>query len=571
MNLGKLKENLLLYSRLFAAGVFIYFAFLLAENVLPIYLWLLLPGAIFGLLAYLEYRRLERQKLLTRLRKEWGGRQLDKKRPFDEISALFEQAPRSSTIIDDRTWEDLTMDIIFTQIDRTITWPGMQRLYQILRSPLITKLNELKERGNIISHFQENKKGREQVQVILSGMDARIGSGLATLLWDTPRLKPIHPLFIYYIMFVVAALSPLLFLLGPSYALAILFIFQINMYLHFKVQKQIKAHFEGVRSLRQLVKVSQKLVDLDAEVLSDLLMEIRQSLEVVGRFNRLVRFVGVESTDALTHMSLQYFNIFFLAEVRGFYQALSFIKENRSALQNLFLAVGELDSLQSVASYRTSLDYYCEPNFSEERLLRFEDAYHPLLKNPVPNSIDIREQGILITGSNMSGKSTFLRTVGLNALLGQTIYTCTAKSYSGCPAQLLTSIGRTDNVVEGKSYYLEEALSVLRIIEAITSEITTLVIFDELYRGTNSEERIFAARRVLEYLARRNAFVLVATHDLELTNLLAEHYLSLHFSERVGQLGLEFDYKLKKGPATTRNAIALLRYLGYPEEITDQS
>jgi len=95
------------------------------------------------------------------------------------------------------------------------------------------------------------------------------------------------------------------------------------------------------------------------------------------------------------------------------------------------------------------------------------------------------------------------------------------------------------------------------------------VILDELYRGTNSEERIFAARRVLEYLIRRNALVLAATHDLELTSLLAKEYTSLHFSERVGALGLEFDYKLKEGPATTRNAVALLRHLGYPKEITD--
>ena len=113
-------------------------------------------------------------------------------------------------------------------------------------------------------------------------------------------------------------------------------------------------------------------------------------------------------------------------------------------------------------------------------------------------------------------------------------------------------------------------MSVLRVIEVVDDGAATLVIFDELYRGTNSEERIFAAQRVLEYLVRRNALVFVATHDLELTGLLADSYTSFHFSERVGPLGLEFDYKLKEGPATTRNAIALLRYLGYPEEITDQ-
>ena len=154
--------------------------------------------------------------------------------------------------------------------------------------------------------------------------------------------------------------------------------------------------------------------------------------------------------------------------------------------------------------------------------------------------------------------------------MAQTVGTCTAKKYVACPVRLLTSIGRADNVVEGKSYYLEEALGVLRILEAINEEMVTLVIFDELYRGTNSEERLFAAHRVLEYLVSRNALVFVATHDLELTNLLADTYTCLHFSERVGQLGLEFDYTLKKGPATSKNAIALLRYLGYPEEITNQ-
>ena len=289
----------------------------------------------------------------------------------------------------------------------------------------------------------------------------------------------------------------------------------------------------------------------------------------VKGFRRIVRYVGTESTDPLTYMFQQYFTIFYLAEVRGFYRALDFIKENRKPLQQLFLAVGEIDALQSVASYRASLDYYCEPEFTQGRGLELKEAYHPLLAEPVPNSVQIGGRGILITGSNMSGKSTFLRTVGVNVLLAQSIATCLARRYRGCPLRLLTSIGRADNIIEGKSYYLEEALSVLRVIEALSDRLTALVIFDELYRGTNSEERIFAARRVLEYLVRRNALVLTATHDLELTSLLAEHYDSFHFSERVGALGLEFDYKLKKGPATTKNAIALLRYLGYPKETTD--
>lgn len=169
----------------------------------------------------------------------------------------------------------------------------------------------------------------------------------------------------------------------------------------------------------------------------------------------------------------------------------------------------------------------------------------------------------------MSGKSTFLRTVGLSALLAQTVYTVCAETYHARPMRLITSIGRADNVVEGKSYYLEEALAVLRVLQVLDSRRHLMCIFDELYRGTNSEERITAAYRVVKYIAKHNTLVFVATHDLELTEMLAQYCQNVHFSERVSDIGLEFDYKLKPGPATTRNAIALLRYLNYPAEITD--
>ena len=567
----KLKINFRFYLLLFLTGSLIYWAVLLANHLSVAYLWLLGPAAVCGVLSYLEHRRLERRKLVAKLRREWGIKELRRQRNFAEIAGLFEQAHQSDGAIDDRTWHDLNLDLVFSQLDRTFTWPGSQWLYQLLRSPEIDDMAKTQTRARIISVFQNNAKQREDVQIILSSMDTRIGSGLCSLIWDTPDVQRIHPRWLYGVMFLLALLSPFLLLLGVRYFITIILVFQVNMYLHFRVQKAVKSHFEGVRSLGQLIRVSRKLAVLKGEGYGELQAKIRSSLAEVNQFTRIVRFVGVETTDPFAAMFQQYFTIFLLAEVRGFYKALDFVRDHRMALQELFEAVGELDAMQAVASYRSSLAYYCEPVFINESRLTLEEAYHPLLSEPVSNSIEVRDRGILITGSNMSGKSTFLRTVGLNVLLAQTIATCTSQSYQACPLRLLTSIGRSDNVVEGKSYYLEEALSVLRILEAINDRITTLVIFDELYRGTNSEERIFAARRVMEFLARRNAFVFMATHDLELTDLLADSYASMHFSERVGELGLEFDYKLKEGPATTKNAIALLRYLGYPGEITDQS
>ncbi len=148
----------------------------------------------------------------------------------------------------------------------------------------------------------------------------------------------------------------------------------------------------------------------------------------------LARSVGAESKQRRLARSIKvYPNIFFLSEVRGFYRSLRLIQRNREALQKLFLTVGEVDALLSVASYRTSLDYFCEPEFTGEQGFELEDAYHPLLAEPVPNSIDLSVRGILISGGSMSGKSTFLRAVGLNVLLAQSIVTCHARVYRACP------------------------------------------------------------------------------------------------------------------------------------------
>ncbi|HKM18010.1 MAG TPA: DNA mismatch repair protein MutS, partial [Limnochordia bacterium] len=255
--------------------------------------------------------------------------------------------------------------------------------------------------------------------------------------------------------------------------------------------------------------------------------------------------------------------------------AVAMIRKDRDALLTMYGWIGELDALQAVASFRESLPYYCEPVLKQGResteKLVGEEMYHPLLQDPVPNSLTVGNQGILITGSNMSGKSTFLRTVGTNALFAQTIYTCLAQAYRSQFVKLLTSIGRADNIIEGKSYYLVEAQSILRVLKAIEAEssVTVMAIFDEMYRGTNSEERIKAGCRVLEYAAQPGTIILVATHDLELTKMLEQGYANYHFGEKVGGHGLEFDYTLKLGPSQTRNAITLLKALGYPQAITD--
>jgi DNA mismatch repair ATPase MutS len=191
------------------------------------------------------------------------------------------------------------------------------------------------------------------------------------------------------------------------------------------------------------------------------------------------------------------------------------------------------------------------------------------VRDAVPNSITLgAPNGVLVTGSNMAGKSTFIRTLGVNVVLAQTIHTCLASEYAAPILRVRTCIGRSDDLTAGKSYYAVEVESVLALVRASLDTAPHLFLFDELFRGTNAVERIAGAEAVLtELLAGRAAtrhLVVAATHDAELVDLLRETYTPLHFSDAVGPDGLVFDYRLHPGPATTRNAIALLRLHGAP-------
>ena len=199
------------------------------------------------------------------------------------------------------------------------------------------------------------------------------------------------------------------------------------------------------------------------------------------------------------------------------------------------------------------------------------------MPDAVPNTIAMDPgRGAIITGSNMSGKTTFLRTIGVATVMAQTVNTCLAAEYSAPVLLVQSCIGRADDLISGKSYYIVEVEALLRLVAAGATETAHLFLMDELFRGTNTVERIAAGQAVLRELTggperRTRHFVLAATHDAELVDLLAEMYAPFHFGDAVGEGGLTFDHRLQPGRATTRNAIALLRLYGAPEGLITQA
>ena len=227
-----------------------------------------------------------------------------------------------------------------------------------------------------------------------------------------------------------------------------------------------------------------------------------------------------------------------------------------------------------MASYKDGLDFYSQPTLNDNKTkfyLRTGEIYHPLLENPVSYSFELENMGALVTGSNASGKSTFLRAIGINCIFAQSFYFVHGKKYEGSYFKLLTSIGTTDNIVKGDSYFMSEAKSLKRIIDGLSDEYPVLCILDEIFRGTNTAERISAALEVLNYIMEKESCVIAATHDLELTGLVDDRFKNYHFKETIEDRDIIFDYILRDGPCTTRNAIAILEYLGYPKDIYENA
>lgn len=174
------------------------------------------------------------------------------------------------------------------------------------------------------------------------------------------------------------------------------------------------------------------------------------------------------------------------------------------------------------------------PAVRRRKIPEGEQVVHPLIDGCVPNTLVLDGTGLLLTGSNMSGKTTFIRTLVLNALTAETLDICFAGSYTAPYMRLLSSIRISDDIAEGTSYYLQEVLTVKRFLEASQDSVPCLFALDELFKGTNTTERIAAGKAVLAHLNRGPHIVLVSTHDIELAELLDSRRLRLHhFREEV--------------------------------------
>ena len=259
----------------------------------------------------------------------------------------------------------------------------------------------------------------------------------------------------------------------------------------------------------------------------------------------------------------------FLVDFVHYNRALKEIKSHRKEVLQILFLVGELDMAVCAASFRQSLPLWCIPEFTEEKEIVLKALYNPLIDEPVYNDLELRK-GCIITGSNASGKSTFIKAAAISAALAASIHTCAAASARLCPVDVYTSIAIRDDLLAGESYFIKEIRSMERIIRQVDTGRPVLAVIDEILRGTNTRERIAASTAVLRYLREKGCLVIAATHDLEIAeNLVSqtEDYEGFYFCEETYEKGLIFDYKIHPGICRQTNAVRLLEVFGFPEQI----
>ena len=204
--------------------------------------------------------------------------------------------------------------------------------------------------------------------------------------------------------------------------------------------------------------------------------------------------------------------------------------------------------------------------------VRADQLGHPLLPATARVANDVRLSGLgsihLITGSNMSGKSTFLRTIGINLCLAQAGAPVCAQSFEWSWSRLACCIRVDDSLDAGLSFFYAEVKRLKTILDATQDRTAPPVLFliDEIFKGTNNRERLIGSRAFITKLSTGNGFGLVSTHDLELADLERDirGLTNAHFQETVSSGALQFDYRLRPGPCPTTNALRIMELEGLP-------
>jgi hypothetical protein len=494
---------------------------------------------------------------------------------FNKIERFFLKSDKEDIhqVISDRTYHDLDLEDIFKFIDRTISSIGQQYLYHLLRTiPSDAKRSNRIEALTDI--FQNDQTVKKRVMHEIGKLDNQDAYYISGLFLGTHLQKP-KWFWLIQSLSLISISSVLLAFFFPKVLIFLIALFPVNLGIHYWNKTNLYQYASSIPQLLIMNQIAGKILK-QKHLHDEKVARSVEELDTLGMSMAMSIFkieAKLQSETALVvEYLLELIKGLFLIEPILLFKILPFLDSRRQQIATVFAFVGEMDAVISINHLRESVPYYCLPDIiSHQKQLHTTGSYHPLIYHSVSNDLDINGRSSLLTGSNMSGKTTFIRTIGINAILGQSIHTCFAEKFAVSRIKIHAAIRMSDDLLDNKSYYFEEVLTIKNLLEESHLTAANLFLLDEVFKGTNTIERIAAGKAIVSYLNKKNNIVLVSTHDLELAAFLKDTFDLYHFTEMIQANEILFDYKIKSGNLKTTNAIRILSMNAYPEEVIEEA
>lgn len=527
---------------------------------------------IFGVGVIQEKRELKRYILF--LAGKYGQKQEHNEYPsgrFEKIP-MFYRHNMPKHFVDDITWNDLNMDEVYKSMNYTESSVGEEYLYYMLRN-MDCDLDRLNKQEQLITYFMENEDARLYLQMLYHTIGKTGKYSIFDYLDYVEQVKVNgNTRQILMICLIVASIVVCFFHSGIGIVLLVSLLIG-NILSYFKEKKEVEPYLYSLAYVQKLLDACKKLCSVKLDILEESQMELKENLKQFRDFSANSMWIHMGSgnmTGSPLDIMLDYLRMVTHIDLIIFNHLFKKLQGRKEEVASLVKVLGEIEACIAIGWYRNTLPYYTTPDFSGTNL-EIKDASHPLIEEAVPNSI-AADGGVLITGSNASGKSTFLKTIAINVILAQGVHTVFAKEYKAERLDVFSSMALRDNVVQGDSYFMVEIKSIKRILEKVKDSERKIICFvDEVLRGTNTVERIAASTHILMCLQKAKTICFAATHDIELARLLKDSYDNYHFEEVIEGDDVKFSYQLCEGKATSRNAIKLLKVLGYDESLVQDA
>ncbi len=476
---------------------------------------------------------------------------------------------------------------LFRLLNRTHTHEGQNRLATWLQAPASPDAVRLRQQA--AAELTPQLDWRQRFEALAYTEETISRSPDALIQWATADATPL-PGYLNAIRFLFPAITVGIFvawLLGYVLGMAVVIALAVHGFVLSRTAARAKEVSDQTYEITTALRAFQGLFR-QAELLTSEAVRLRAIQQTLTAHDRPVsEAIGqlAQLTEGLNYRRNPYFMLIFglatLWDVQYLFRLEHWKKQHGSNIAHWLQALGELEALNSLAGFAYAHPTYATPEITDDRLtLDITSAAHPLLPpgRSVANSLVLSGSGqtVLITGSNMSGKSTFLRTVGANVVLALAGAVVSAEQFRCSPVQVFTSMRTQDSLEESTSSFYAE-LKRLQTLIGLSKQTDTvlqdypsqeslpvLYFLDEILKGTNSADRHRGAEALIRQLHRTSASGFVSTHDLELGQLTdaGDFVRNFHFQSDLNEGELVFDYKLRNGICESFNASQLMRAIG---------